>query len=168
MANALTAAVPLWMSREVMEKKFGRRLHKGPHYTYSFKTEFEVEYFLEQVASRSGQSLDPNGLIYLMRSMEYFDLPHEYGSLENAFSSIQANVLLISYLSDWRYPSSEVQRMQEAMETLGINSQHVMLDSAHGHGAFISDISGCAAALQSFFARSTVLDANSEALSLQV
>jgi magnesium-protoporphyrin IX monomethyl ester (oxidative) cyclase len=168
MANALTAAVPLWMSREVMEKKFGRRLHKGPHYTYSFETEFEVEYFLEQVASRSGQSLDPNGLIYLMRSMEYFDLPREYGSLENAFSSIQANVLLISYLSDWRYPSSEVQRMQEAMETLGINSQHVMLDSAHGHGAFISDISGCAAALQSFFARSTVLDANSEALSLQV
>jgi homoserine O-acetyltransferase len=108
---------------------------------------------LDGVAGRAGQSLDPNGLIYLMRSMEYFDLVREYGSLEKALNPIQANVLLISYLSDWRYPSFEVQQMQETMESLGINSQHAMLDSTHGHGAFISDIAACAEAMRSFFAR---------------
>jgi homoserine O-acetyltransferase len=156
LANALTAAVPLWMSREVMEKKFGRRLQKGPDYAYSFETEFAVENFLQEVAGRSGESLDPNGLIYLMRSMEYFDLAHEYGSLEKALRPIRANMLLISYLSDWRYPSFEVQQMQETMEKLGINSQHAMLDSPHGHGAFISDISACAEAMQLFFAQHRV------------
>ena len=135
-----------------MEKKFGRRLHKGQDYSYSFATEFAVENFLQEVGSRTSESLDPNGLNYLMRAMEYFDLAREYGSLEKALSSIQANVLLISYASDWRYPSAEVQLMQDVLETQGV-SEHVKLDSADGHGAFLSDISGCAHAVRSFFAR---------------
>ena len=166
MANALTAAVPLWMSREVMEKKFGRRLHEREAYAYSFETEFAVENFLQGVGRRTGQSLDPNGLIYLMRAMEYFDLPREYGSLEKALSLIQANVLLISYRTDWRYPSAEVQLIQDVLEARGCNSEHIRLDSADGHGAFLSDIFGCAQAVRNFFARHQVANAKSDLLTV--
>jgi len=165
LANALTAAVPLWMSRDAMEKKFGRRLQKGQDYSYSFATEFAVENFLQEVGNRTSQSLDPNGLNYLMRAMEYFDLPREYGSLEKALGSIQANVLLISYASDWRYPSAEVQLMQDVLETRGV-SEHVTLASADGHGAFLSDISGCTHAVRSFFARHAMADAKGALLTV--
>lgn len=149
LAHAMVTAMPLWMSRELMEGKFGRRreLQRDDN---SFKTDFAVENFLDQIAERSHQKFDPNSLLYLMRSMKCFDLQEKYGTLEKAFSSIQAPMLLISYRSDWRYPPKEVQRIHTALKKMGGNVQHTILDSPMGHGAFVYDPQDCASEIASF------------------
>jgi len=154
LAHAVVAAVPLWMSREAMAKKFGRSRQRNADYTYSFEPEFAVETYLDGVANRVGQHIDPNSLLYLTRAMEYFDLSQEYGSLEQAFSPIQARILLISYRSDWRYPSTEMQRMQLILEDLGVDARHVILDNPLGHSAFVYDVADCAEAVATFLAES--------------
>ena len=159
---AVAAAVPLWMSREAMEQRFGRRTarrkehkeHKehdeaGP-YSYTLESEFEVESFIDALVARARHELDPNGLMYLMRAVEYFDLDHEYGSLEQALKPVTARVLFVSYRRDWRYPAAETERMHQTLAAAGGDSRHRVLESGLGHGAFLFDVPGLAAEVASF------------------
>ena len=148
--NALVAAVPLWMSSEVMDWRFGRRMHDREEYSYSLDIDFEVEAFLDGVASRAGEVIDPNGLLYLMRASSYFDLAHTYGGLTEALRQVRARVLLISYESDWRYPPAQVEELQTAFRACGVRSTHSRLHSRFGHGAFLHDLSGCGPIITDF------------------
>jgi homoserine O-acetyltransferase len=88
--------------------------------------------------------------MYLMRAVEYFDLEHEYGDLEQAFKPVTARVLFVSYHRDWRYPAAETDRMHRALAAAGGDSRHRVLDSQLGHGAFLFDVPGLAAEVTSF------------------
>jgi homoserine O-acetyltransferase/O-succinyltransferase len=148
---AVAAAVPLWMSREAMEQRFGRRPATGDKaYSYTLDSEFAVESFIDSLVARARHELDPNGLMYLMRAVEYFDLEHEYGGLEQAFKPVTARVLFVSYRRDWRYPAAETERMHRALAAAGGDSRHRVLDSGLGHGAFLFDVPGLAAEVTSF------------------
>ncbi len=148
--NALVAAVPLWMSSEVMDWRFGRRLHNREDYSYSFDVDFEVEAFLDGVAERAAKVIDPNGLLYLMRASSYFDLAGTYGGLFEAVQHVTARVLLISYESDWRYPPALVDHLHNAFNACGVRSIHSRLYSRFGHGAFLHDLSGCGPVISDF------------------
>jgi homoserine O-acetyltransferase len=134
---AIAAAIPLWMSRAAMQAKFGR--HSQPP-GYTLDPEFEVESFIGRIVSQARHEIDPNGLMYLMRAVEYFDLEREYGSLEDAFRQVTARTLFVSYRHDWRYPAAETERMRQAHTAVGGRSGHLMLDNAMGHGAFLYDL----------------------------
>jgi homoserine O-acetyltransferase len=162
---AIAAAVPLWMSAEAMDARFGRRPADPPAPApagpapapadppgrrYTLDTEFEVESFIARLAAQAGHQLDPNNLMYLTRAVEYFDLEREYGRLEQALAPVCARVLFLSYRRDWRYPAAETDRMHQALLTAGRDSRHVVLDSGLGHGAFLFDVAGLAATVADF------------------
>jgi homoserine O-acetyltransferase/O-succinyltransferase len=134
---AVAAGVPLWMNREAMQAKFGRR---GAERAYTLDAEFDVERFIGQVAQGGEQGLDPNGLMYLMRAVEYFDLAQEYGSLDLAAKPVTARMLLVSYHKDWRYPAAETELLHRALVGAGADSTHAVLSSAMGHGAFLVEL----------------------------
>jgi homoserine O-acetyltransferase len=139
------------MSREAMEQRFGRRPSGGQDaYSYTHGSEFAVEAFIDSLVQRARHELDPNGLMYLMRAVEYFDLEHEYGGLEQALKPVSARVLFVSYRRDWRYPAAETERMHRALAAAGADSRHRVLDSGLGHGAFLFDVPGLAAEVTSF------------------
>lgn len=144
---AVAAAVPLWMSREAMESRFGRR---SSGYRYTLGPEFAVEAFIGRLVAQARHELDPNGLMYLMRAVEYFDLEREYGSLEAAFTPVSARAMFVSYRQDWRYPAAEAERMHQAMTAAGGDARHLVLDSAMGHGAFLYEVGGLAARVSGF------------------
>jgi homoserine O-acetyltransferase/O-succinyltransferase len=144
---AVAAAVPLWMSREAMEARFGRR---SSGYRYTLGPEFEVEAFIGRLVAQARHELDPNGLMYLMRAVEYFDLEREYGSLEAAFKPVSARTMFVSYRQDWRYPAAEAERMRAAMTAAGGDARHLVLDSAMGHGAFLYEVGGLAPRVSGF------------------
>jgi len=152
LGHAVSAALPLWMSREAMDARFGRRTAAPGDYSYSLDSEFEVETFLDKVAGNAGQEIDPNGLMYLMRAVEYFDLERSYGSLKRAMADVRARLLFVSYNGDWRYPSADTERLHMALRAAGGNSRHVVLDSPLGHGAFLYDLDGLADATAAFLA----------------
>jgi len=159
---AIAAAVPLWMSAEVLDARFARRPTppaatapaSGPVTAagrrYTLDAEFEVESFIARLAAQSGHQLDPNSLMYLTRAVEYFDLEAEYGSLQRALAPVSARVLFLSYRKDWRYPAAETDRMHQALVACGGDSRHVVLDSSLGHGAFLFDAAGLAGIVADF------------------
>jgi len=112
--------------------------------------EFEVESFIARLAAQAGHQLDPNGLMYLTRAVEYFDLEGTYGSLAQAVAPVSARVLFVSYRRDWRYPASETERTHQALLAAGGDSRHAVLDSGLGHGAFLFDVPGLAATVADF------------------
>lgn len=155
---AIAAAVPLWMSAEAMDARFARRpagqvARRPGERGYTLDAEFEVESFIARLAAQASQSsheLDPNGLMYLTRAVEYFDLEAAYGSLERALAPVSARVLFLSYRKDWRYPAAETDRMHQALLARGGDSRHVVLDSGLGHGAFLFDVAGLAGTVADF------------------
>lgn len=151
LGDAIAAAVPLWMSREAMEARFGRRA-AGPAPGYSLDPEFAVETFIEQLASRAHSEIDPNGLLYLTRAVEYFDLAAEYGGIDKAVAPVKASVLFVSYRGDWRYPAAETEILNTALRAAGADSRHLVLDSALGHGAFLYDLRGLTGPVGAFLA----------------
>lgn len=150
--SAVAAAVPLWMSREAMEARFGRRTASGTGPGYTLGADFAVEEFIERIATTARDELDPNGLMYLMRAEEYFDLEHDYGGLSRAFDRMAARGMFVSYRRDWRYPPDEIDLLYAALRRTGGDSRHVCLDSPLGHGAFIRDIDGLAPEVARFLA----------------
>ena len=140
----------IWMGRGVMEQRFANRVSGDGHLQYGFGAEFEVERFLQQVGSGSGERIDPNALIYLGRAMQYFDLSRRYRQLSDAFAGFRGKALLVSYDSDWRYPPGEMELVQQALLTVGVKSKHITLSSEFGHGAFIYDFVSLAQVLTDF------------------
>jgi homoserine O-acetyltransferase len=130
--SAVAAAVPLWMSRQAMEKVIAQR------------------------AGNQRRDIDPNGLMYLTRAAEYFDLEHQYGSLARAFAAVTARVLFVSYHADWRYPPEETARMHDALRAADGDSAQIILDSPFGHGAFLYDVEGLASAVKPFLASGAI------------
>jgi homoserine O-acetyltransferase len=152
LGNAIAAGVPLWMSREAMGARFGRRTERGGPLGHTLETEFAVEAFLDRLAGNAPQVVDPNGLMYLTRAVEYFDLVRAYGSLASAFARTTARFLFVSYSNDWRYPAAETALMHEAIRDLGGSSVHEVLDSPLGHGGFLLDVDGLRATVGRFMA----------------
>ncbi|MBU1138645.1 MAG: homoserine O-acetyltransferase [Proteobacteria bacterium] len=130
----------VWMSREVMEKKFGRSLCAGSHTpAYSLEPEFAIQKFLSTIEDAPKGPFDANSFIYLTKAMDYFDLEHDHGSLEAAFAQVKGKTLLVSFDSDWRYPQEEVDKIRLALEANQAPVEHRCLHSDFGHGAFLYD-----------------------------
>ena len=136
MGNAIAAALPLWMSPEAVADRFGRRTNGGALRGYGVLPEFEIEQFIERLAAQAVDGTDPNALMYLTRAVEYFDLEHDYGSLQRAFADVDARVQFVSSQGDWRYPAAETERMHQALLAHGVESRHTVLESDMGHGGF--------------------------------
>ncbi len=130
----------IWMSREVMEDKFGLALadnKQKPDYT--LEPEFAIQNFLGSIENNPKGSFDPNGFIYLTKAMDYFDLERNYGSLSKAFSNVRNKTLLVSFDSDWRYPKKEMDKIRLALKHNKAPVEHHCLHSTFGHGAFLYD-----------------------------
>ncbi len=141
-----------WMSHQTMEKRFDNLpMHQGkPRYT--LRPDFEVEVFLDKVGIGASNKIDANSFLYLTRAMDYFDLIREHGSLEKALSRVSAKVLSVSYTSDWRYPPEQLEQVHGVLEKMGLDTEHKILESTFGHGAFIYDSKSLCPLLSSFLA----------------
>lgn len=140
----------VWMSRDVMEERFGLKLVEGADLSFSFEPEFAFQAFLHKIGANAGRRFDANSLLYLTRAMDYFDLARGHASLAEAFRKTTARTLLLSYASDWRYPPSEMDEIRLALEDNGLQVSHRTLESSFGHGAFVFDSEGAAEVIRSF------------------
>jgi homoserine O-acetyltransferase len=126
-----------YLSEESMHKKFGRRLREKERYGYNFSTDFEVESYLRYQGEIFTRRFDANTYLYITKAMDYFDLFQEYGSPENAFKKVQAKFLVISFSSDWLFPTVQ---SKEIVKALKINRKKVTfceIPSIFGHDAFL-------------------------------
>lgn len=142
-----------YMSEASMEQKFGRRLAKKDVLGYNFSKEFEVEGYLEYRGQSFVERFDANSYLYLTKAMDYFDLTEGDRKLSEVFSHVTADILIISFTSDWLYPSYQSQAMVRAMKANDVEVSYVELSSDYGHDAFLVEMDEQARAVSNYLAK---------------
>ena len=129
-----------YMSDDSMREKFGRRLRGKDNFGFDFDVDFEVESYLRYRGSEFVNRFDANSYLYITKAMDYFDLTNGNATLTKAFSAATARFLVISFSSDWLYPSYQSQEIVRALRTRNCDVAYVELPSNYGHDAFLVDV----------------------------
>jgi homoserine O-acetyltransferase len=126
-----------YLSEASMRKKFGRRLQSKERYGYDFSIDFQVESYLRYQGESFIKRFDANTYLYITKAMDYFDIQLDYGSLDAAFKTVQSRFLILSFTSDWLFPSRQSRDLVRALQR---NHKHVTfceIDSPYGHDSFL-------------------------------
>ena len=126
-----------YLSKESITRKFGRKLQKKSDYGYQHSLDFQVESYLKHQGEKFVDYFDANSYLYLSKALSYFDLEKQFGSLKEAFKSIQASMLFISISSDWLYPTDQTKQMVAACMNLNKHVSFCEVNSDYGHDAFL-------------------------------
>ncbi len=139
-----------YLSDASMHTKFGRRLQEREQFGFDFSDQFEVESYLEYQGGTFVDRFDANTYIYLSKAIDYFDLGGKYGSLEAAFEKTTSKFLLVSYTSDWLYPSYQGKEIVVALMRRGKDVSYTELDCPYGHDSFLLETERQGALIASF------------------
>jgi homoserine O-acetyltransferase len=140
LAVARMAAHITYLSEAGLTAKFGRRLQDRDVKTFGFDADFQVESYLRHQGISFVDRFDANSYLYITRAMDYFDLAEPHGGrLAEAFRGSPVRFGLISFDSDWLYPTAESRRIVQALHAAGAQASFVELSSPFGHDAFLLD-----------------------------
>ena len=137
---ARMAAHITYLSEEALQKKFGRNLQDRDAKTFSFSADFQVESYLRHQGSTFVDRFDANCYLYITRAMDYFDLAADHGDvLANAFRGTKTRFCVVSFTSDWLYPTRESKEIVTALNAVAADVSFVEVFSGKGHDAFLLD-----------------------------
>ncbi len=129
-----------YMSDESMRQKFGRRLRDKDRFGFDFSVDFEVESYLRYRGTQFVNRFDANSYLYITKAMDYFDPANGAGSMAQAFRGGDSRFLVISFTSDWLYPSYQSVEVVQALRSLNRDVAYCELASNYGHDAFLVDV----------------------------
>jgi homoserine O-acetyltransferase len=141
LAVARMTAHITYLSEAALARKFGRRLQRQNALAAPvFGERFAVESYLEHQGSSFVRRFDANSYLVITRAMDYFDLAADHGgSLSAAFRGTKTRFLLVSFSSDWLFPTAESRAMARALNQVAANVSFVEIVSDKGHDAFLLD-----------------------------
>ena len=140
LAVARMAAHITYLSEDALQRKFGRSLQERSEKTFTFNADFQIESYLRHQGSTFVDRFDANSYLYITRAMDYFDLAAGYGGvLANAFRGTKTRFCVVSFTSDWLYPTRESRAIVKALNAVAANVSFVEIESDKGHDAFLLD-----------------------------
>ncbi|MBE1237561.1 homoserine O-acetyltransferase [Phaeovibrio sulfidiphilus] len=140
LAVARMTAHITYLSEPALHRKFGRKLQDREQLSYGFEADFQVESYLRHQGASFVRRFDANSLLYITRAMDYFDLSDEYGGvLANAFTRTKTRFCIVSFSSDWLYPTTDSRAIVRALNAAAANVSFVEVDTDKGHDAFLLD-----------------------------
>jgi homoserine O-acetyltransferase len=144
-----------YMSDESMREKFGRRLRAQSPASWNSEVDFEVESYLRYRGTQFVDRFDANSYLYITKAMDYFDLAHGRGpTLAAVFERTKARFLVISFTSDWLYPSYQSLEVVSALRGRNKDVAYCELTSNYGHDAFLVDVAEQSDLVRGFLASS--------------
>ncbi|MCA8996158.1 MAG: homoserine O-acetyltransferase [Planctomycetaceae bacterium] len=141
LALARMVAHITYLSEESIERKFGRKLQNSDEFAYNLReeTEFQIESYLHYQGKRFVERFDANSYLLLTRAMDYFDLAEGREPLTSVLEKVQSRMLVVSYTSDWLFPTSQSREIVRAMVAAKRDVTFCELNSPYGHDAFLVD-----------------------------
>ncbi len=140
LAVARMAGHITYLSETALQHKFGRNLQDRDAVSFGFDADFQVESYLRHQGITFVDRFDANSYLYITRAMDYFDLPGQYGGvLAEAFRGTKTRFCVISFTSDWLFPTSENRAIVHALNAVAANVSFVEIESDKGHDAFLLD-----------------------------
>ena len=138
---ARMAAHITYLSQKGLQEKFGRKLQERDDLKFSFDADFQIESYLRHQGSAFVDRFDANSYLYITRAMNYFDLIKQYkGNLSDAFKGSKVKFFIISFTSDWLYPTSENKEIVIALNAAGADVGFIEITSDKGHDSFLLDV----------------------------
>ncbi|TCJ39823.1 homoserine O-acetyltransferase [Parafrankia sp. BMG5.11] len=138
---ARMAAHITYLSEAGLTEKFGRNLQDRDAKTFGFDADFQIESYLRYQGTGFTQRFDANSYLYITRAMDYFDIAEEHGGmLASAFAGTPARFCLVSFDSDWLYPTAESRHVVHALNAAGAAVSFVELSAPFGHDSFLLDV----------------------------
>ncbi len=138
---ARMAAHITYLSEETLGAKFGRRLQDRQAKSFGFDADFQVESYLRYQGLTFIERFDANSYLYITRAMSYFDLADEHGGrLADAFARCTARFCLVSFDTDWLYPTAESRSIVHALNAAGAPVSFMELAAPFGHDSFLLDV----------------------------
>lgn len=145
-----------YLSDQSMGMKFGRKLQTRERFGFDFSDQFAVESYLEYQGDKFVDRFDANSYIYLTKAIDYYDLAARYGSLEAAFDTTRARFLVVSFSSDWLYPSYQSKEIVFALTKDGKDVSYTEISSPYGHDSFLLESARQTPLISAFLERSYV------------
>jgi len=141
LAVARMAAHITYLSKKGLQEKFGRKLQERDDLKFSFDADFQIESYLRHQGSVFVDRFDANSYLYITRAMDYFDLIKQYnGNLSEAFKTSKTKFFIISFTSDWLYPTPENKEIVIALNSAGADVGFIEITSDKGHDSFLLDV----------------------------
>jgi homoserine O-acetyltransferase/O-succinyltransferase len=128
-----------YLSDQAMRRRFGRRLQDKKDFSFGFDVDFQVESYLRHQGSKFVQRFDANSLLYITKASDYFDLVDRTvtGESLQGLGKARAKFLVISYTSDWLYPTYQAKELVQALKRAGRNVSFCEIEADCGHDAFL-------------------------------
>jgi homoserine O-acetyltransferase len=140
LAVARMAAHITYMSETSLHRKFGRNLQDRDSVTFGFDSDFQIESYLRHQGTSFVDRFDANSYLYVTRAMDYFDLAGEHGGvLANAFKGTRSRFCVMSFTTDWLFPTSQSREVVHALNAAGASVSFSEIVSDFGHDAFLLD-----------------------------
>jgi len=141
LAVARMAAHITYLSKKGLQEKFGRKLQERDDLKFGFDADFQIESYLRHQGSVFVDRFDANSYLYITRAMDYFDLSKQFGgNLSKAFEKTNTKFFIISFTSDWLYPTTENREIVIALNSIGKNVGFAEITSDKGHDSFLLNI----------------------------
>jgi homoserine O-acetyltransferase len=138
LAVARMGAHITYLSEAALHRKFGRRFQDRDAPTFSFDADFQVESYLRYQGESFVERFDANSYLYITRAMDYFDLAADHGGvLANAFRGTRTRFCVVSFTSDWLFPTPGSRAIVHALNAAAASVSFVEVDSDKGHDAFL-------------------------------
>jgi homoserine O-acetyltransferase len=151
LAVARMAAHITYLSKKSLEDKFGRKLQERDSLKFSFDADFQIESYLRHQGNVFVDRFDANSYLYITRAMDYFDLIKQYkGNLSNAFKNSKTKFFIISFTSDWLYPTLENKEVVIALNAAGANVGFIEINSDKGHDSFLLNVPDFLSSVRNF------------------
>ena len=148
---ARMAAHITYLSKKGLQEKFGRKLQERDDLKFSFDADFQIESYLRYQGSVFVDRFDANSYLYITRAMDYFDLTKQFnGNLSKAFEKSNTKFFIISFTSDWLYPTAENREIVIALNSIGKNVGFVEIKSDKGHDSFLLDVPDFLSSVRNF------------------
>lgn len=154
LAVARMAAHITYLSEASLTEKFGRRLQNRDSKSFGFDADFQVESYLRHQGETFINRFDANSYLYITRAMSYFDLAEEHeGRMADAFVATKARFCVVSFDSDWLYPTEQSRKLVHALSAAGAPVSFVELSAPFGHDSFLLDVPALDRVIEGFLAR---------------
>jgi homoserine O-acetyltransferase len=151
LAVARMAAHITYLSETALHRKFGRNLQDRKQLTFGFEADFQIESYLRHQGMTFVDRFDANSYLYMTRAMDYFDLAADHGGrLADAFAGTKTRFCIVSFTSDWLFPTEESRQVVHALNAAGASVSFVEIETDRGHDAFLLDEPEFFAAIRGF------------------
>jgi len=147
-----------YLSETALQQKFPQRFQQAERPQFTLHSELSVESYLEYQAMRFNERFDANAYLYITKAMDYWDLGATDGALATALAPWHGDTLLISFDSDWLYPTAESERIATMLRRQAKPVTCYELHSPAGHDAFLLEFAQQTPIIQAYLARFDCVD----------